>query len=58
MAQGLKLMRKGAISPGEMLKGGRANERVTRIFSRVASKAHESGGAQGAHGAHEKGSGE
>jgi len=59
MAQGLKLMRKGAISPGEMLKGGRADERVTRIFSRVASrsssKPHESGGA---HGTHEKGSGE
>ena len=55
MGEGLKLMRKGAFSPFEILKGGRADERVTRLFSRVASKARES---HGSHATHEKGTGE
>ncbi len=38
MGQGLTLMRKGAISPLEILKGGRADERVSRVFSRVQGK--------------------
>ncbi len=38
IGQGLTLMRKGAISPLEMLKGGRADERVSRVFSRVQRK--------------------
>ncbi len=35
---GLTLMRKGAVSPGEMLKRRRAGERVARVFSRVQRK--------------------
>jgi heterodisulfide reductase subunit C2 len=38
MAAGLKLMRKGALSPGEVFKGGRADERVSRVFARVQEK--------------------
>src|SRR5512144_3239382 len=38
MAQGLTLIRKGAISPGEMLKGRRAGPRVARVFSRLQRK--------------------
>jgi hypothetical protein len=37
-----------------MLKGGRPDARVTKIFSRVASKAHE----HASHESHEKGTGE
>jgi heterodisulfide reductase subunit C2 len=38
MGQALTLMRKGAISPGEMLKGSRADERVSRVFARAQRK--------------------
>ncbi|OFX22018.1 MAG: hypothetical protein A2V77_16465 [Anaeromyxobacter sp. RBG_16_69_14] len=43
MGVGMTLMRKGAINPGEFLKGGRAGERVARIFSRISSKAQRKG---------------
>ena len=38
MGQALTLLRKGAISPAEMLRGRRTDERVSRIFSRVQRK--------------------
>jgi heterodisulfide reductase subunit C len=38
MGQGMTLMRKGAIRPGEFFKGGRASERVSRIFSKAQGK--------------------
>jgi heterodisulfide reductase subunit C len=38
MGAGLALMRKGAVSPGEVLKGGRADETVARVFSWAARK--------------------
>jgi heterodisulfide reductase subunit C2 len=38
MGQGLTLMRKGAISPGEMLKGARKDERMARVFARAKRK--------------------
>ena len=40
MGQGLTLMKKGAISPGEMFKGGRADERVARVFAGTRVIAH------------------
>ena len=33
MRQAVALLVKGAISPGELLRGGRADERVTRVFA-------------------------
>ena len=41
MAQALTLMRKGAITPGEMLKGSRSDERTSRVFARVQRKGTE-----------------
>ena len=38
MGQALTLMRKGAISAGELLKGSRTDERVSRVFSKVQRK--------------------
>ncbi len=39
MGQALRLVRKGAITPGEMFHGGRADERIARIFARARRKA-------------------
>jgi heterodisulfide reductase subunit C2 len=41
LAQALTLARKGAITPGEMLRGSRADERTSRLFSRVQRKGTE-----------------
>jgi heterodisulfide reductase subunit C len=35
LSEGLTLMRKGAISPFEMIKGGPTDQRVARIFSKL-----------------------
>ena len=43
LGSGLTLMRKGAISPGEMLKGSRTDERTTRLFARLQRKGTEDG---------------
>ena len=43
LGSGLTLMRKGAISPGEMLKGSRTDERITRLFARLQRKGTEDG---------------
>jgi heterodisulfide reductase subunit C2 len=43
LAQALTLMRKGAITPGEMLKGSRSDERTSRVFARVQRKGTEKG---------------
>jgi heterodisulfide reductase subunit C len=43
LGSGLTLMRKGAISPGEMLKGSRTDERTTRLFARLQRKGREDG---------------
>jgi heterodisulfide reductase subunit C len=37
-AQGLALLRKGAISAGDVLRGRRTDERVARVFSRLRKK--------------------
>jgi hypothetical protein len=39
-SQGLTLMRKGAISPFEILKGRKKNQAVARLFSRVQQVEH------------------
>lgn len=35
MGAALKLLRKGALSPGDLLRGGRADARIGRLFSKV-----------------------
>lgn len=39
LAQGFTLMRKGAITPGEMLRGRRVDPRVSRVFARTKRNA-------------------
>lgn len=40
MEKGLSLMRKGAFSPFEMLRGWKKNEKVARLFARAKAGSH------------------